>query len=73
MNKDIWWYKDDDQWIKLKYRGDISSLEDMFEFMEDIPNKHIKKGNIVSMYYGSAKTLRERGELLTDEEYRIIG
>lgn len=67
---DIWYYKDDDgEWIKLKYRSDLSALEDVFEFMEDSQPKRFKKGNTIDMYYGSMKNLMERGELLTEEEY----
>ena len=67
---DIWYYKDDDgEWIKLKYRPDLTALEDVFEFMEDNLPKRFKKGNTIDMYYGSMKNLIERKELLTEEEY----
>ena len=66
----IWYYKDNDgDWIKLKYRLDLTALEDVFEFMEDYTSKRFKKGNTIDMYYGSMKNLIERGELLTEEEY----
>ena len=68
--EEIWYYKDSDgEWIKLKYRPDLTSLEDVFEFMEDYPSKRFKKGNTIDMYYGSMKNLIERGELLTEEVY----
>ncbi len=67
---DVWYYKDNDgEWIKLKYRADLTALEDVFEFMEDNLPKRFKKGNTIDMYYGSMKNLIERGELLTEEEY----
>ena len=71
MSKEnIWYYKDcDGEWIKLKYRLDLTALEDVFEFMEDYTSKRFKKGNTIDMYYGSMKNLIERGELLTEEEY----
>lgn len=66
----IWYYKDNDgEWIKLKYRSDLSALEDVFEFMEDNLLKRFKKGNTIDMYYGSMNNLIERGELITEEEY----
>ena len=66
----IWYYKDNDgEWIKLKYRSDLSALEDVFEFMEDNLLKSFKKGNTIDMYYGSMNNLIERGELITEEEY----
>ena len=44
---DVWYYKDNDgEWIKLKYRPDLTSLEDVFEFMEDYPDKRFKKAKI---------------------------
>lgn len=65
----IWYLKDDDgQWIKLKYRPDLSGLEDVFEHMEEDLSKFIKKGGTVNMYYGTMKTLMDKGELLTEEE-----
>jgi hypothetical protein len=68
---DVWYYKDNDgEWIKLKYRPDLTSLEDVFEFMEDYPDKRFKKGNTIDMYYGSMKNLIKKGELLTEEEYK---
>ena len=71
MSKEnIWYYKDSDgEWIKLKYRLDLTALEDVFEFMEDYPSKRFKKGNTINMYYGSMKNLIDKGELLTEEEY----
>ena len=73
----IWYMNEDDEWIKLKYRRDLSALDDVFEFMEDVYDKidgveypRSKKGMEVSMYYGCMKTLIERGELLTEEEYK---
>jgi len=67
----IWYYKDNDgDWIKLKYRTDLTSLEDVFEFMEDNESKRFKKGNTIDMYYGSMKNLIEKGELLTEDEYK---
>ena len=67
---DIWYYKDNDgEWIKLKYRTDLSTLEDVFEFMEDNLLKRFKKGNTIDIYYGSVGNLIERRELLTEEEY----
>ena len=61
----IWNLKDNDgTWIKLKFRGDLSSLDDVFEYMEDNPSKYIKKGRTLSMYYGSMSKLIENGELI---------
>tara|TARA_R110000822_G_scaffold37573_1_gene105172 strand:- start:267 stop:500 length:234 start_codon:yes stop_codon:yes gene_type:complete len=66
----IWYYKDNDgDWIKLKYRWDLTALEDVFEFVEDYPSKRFIKGNTIDLYYGSMKNLIERRELLTKEEY----
>jgi hypothetical protein len=72
----IYYLIDDDEWIKLKYRGDLSALDDVFEFMEDIfynidgvKRLRAKVGDPVSMYYGTMNTLIEKGELLTEEEY----
>ena len=66
----IWYYRDNDgEWIKLKYRPDLSTLEDVFEFMEDNLLKRFKKGNTIDIYYGSVGNLIERRELLTEEEY----
>ncbi|MHA2009659.1 MAG: hypothetical protein ACW980_20290 [Promethearchaeota archaeon] len=71
MSKEnIWYYKDSvGEWIKLKYRLDLTALEDVFEFMEDYPSKRFKKGKTIDMYYGSMKELIDKGELLTEEEY----
>tara|TARA_R110000824_G_scaffold274553_3_gene463315 strand:- start:2165 stop:2383 length:219 start_codon:yes stop_codon:yes gene_type:complete len=67
---------EDDEWIKLKLRNDLSGLDDVFEFMEDVYDKidgvkypRSQKGMTVSMYYGCMKTLIEKGELITEEEY----
>jgi hypothetical protein len=67
---DIWHYKDGDgEWIKLKYREDLSTLEDVFEFMEDNTPKRFKKGNTINMHYGSMQKLIDTGQLLTEGEF----
>jgi hypothetical protein len=72
----IWYMKEDDSWIKLKYRRDLSGLDDVFEFMEDVYDKidgvefpRTKKGMTMSMYYGCMDTLIEKDGLLLEEKY----
>jgi hypothetical protein len=60
---DTWYMKENDgNWIKLKYRGDLSCLSDVFEFME-----RRRRGATITMDYGCMGTLIERGELIQED------
>lgn len=59
------WYMlyEDGEWVKLKYRPDLSDLSDVFEFMEDIPSKRFMEGKTITMDYGCMGKLIDKGEL----------
>ena len=65
----IWYYHDEEngEWFKLKYRPDLSGLEDIFEFMED-GEKH-RKGMLFDFYYGTMGKCINEGILMTEEEW----
>ena len=66
ISKDLdkfWYMKEEDKWVKLKYRPDLSDLSDVFEFVEDN-----MKGKTITMDYGTMKSLIDKG-VLVDKTY----
>jgi len=74
---DIFYMKENNRWVELKFRGDLSGLSDVFEFMEDSPVEdkgdfsrlRYRAGTTLTMDYGCMSTLMEKGELVTEDEY----
>ena len=64
---DIWYMQNEGNWIKLKYRGDLSCLSDVFEFMDDDPIERRRRGATITMDYGCMSKLIDRGELIQED------
>ena len=67
----IWYMHDEGNWIKLKYRGDLSCLSDVFEFMDDDPIERKRRRATITMDYGYISTLIEKGEIIQEDELTL--